>query len=254
MVLTPCPARLLRQRLGIVVGLRLVNRPAIVGNGVTREASGLGHRTCIRVRRGDNRATNIAKARTHLSLGADREDVPPATVNTSSNFHLPRLAVVWLHSKCVCRHALPLSRGVAKSGGAAPSGCRGCGVHPARALPDTVPPGTGPTRSTVQCTIAVVAWHLEGQHAGSPTLQGERGQSPRAENPARGYRWGSEPTSSNRHSIIEWKGTGILHPQTPVRLDHRPLGDNRCSTASLAGCPVGGRYQMLSRSARGPTP
>jgi hypothetical protein len=26
---------------------------------------------------------------------------------TSSNFHLPRLAVVWLHSECVCRHALP---------------------------------------------------------------------------------------------------------------------------------------------------
>jgi len=25
----------------------------------------------------------------------------------SSNFHLLRLAVVWLHSECVCRYALP---------------------------------------------------------------------------------------------------------------------------------------------------
>ena len=34
--------------------------------------------------------------------------------------------------------------------------------------------GHRPNGSTVQCTIAVVAWHLEGQRAGSPTLQGEK--------------------------------------------------------------------------------
>ena len=50
-------------------------------------------------------------------------------------------------------------------------------------------------------------------------------REPRTQRAATDWQGGSEPTSSNRHSIIEWKGTGVRHPQTPVRLHHRPLGD-----------------------------
>ena len=79
-------------------------------------------------------------------------------------------------------------------------------------------------------------------------------REPRTQRAATDWQGGSEPTSSNRHSIIEWKGTGVLHPQTPVRLVHRPLGDNRWQHRQPSG--LSGRWSISNVVAFGtrPTP
>ena len=101
---------------------------------------------------------------------------------------------------------------VAKSSGAAPSGCRGCGVHPARA-PRRGATGHRPNGSTVQCTIAVVAWHLEGQRAGSPTLQGEK-DKPREQRTPRAATGGLEVPGS--------VGSLSSNGKAPGSVTHRP--------------------------------
>ena len=134
------------------------------------------------------------------------------------------------------------------------SGCRGCGVHPA-ARPDTVPAGTGPTAAP--CSVSS-PWWLGTSRANTPgprPCKRKKDKTPRAENPARGYRLArgirtnqQQPSLYHRMALYHRMESTTHRPRRSWTIG--PWGTTDGSTASLAGCPVGGRYQMLSRSAR----
>jgi len=101
-----------------------------------------------------------------------------------------------------------------------------CRVYAAKQDPARPPVAKGiQTNRQHRQSIIVGVRYVEGPTRRVPEpCKGEK-DKPREPRTQRATTGGLEVPGSVGSLSSKWKGTGVRHPQTPVRLHHRPLGD-----------------------------